>query len=263
MDIGIFMAVGLFAGVLSGMLGIGGGQVLVPCLLAVLAGSVPEPYLMKTVLATSLATIPFTGGWAAYQQSRDGNVDLAKVRKLAFGVVAGALLGGLAAPFVPSPFLKGLFSVFAFYVGIQMIIGKQPKFNAEFNDRNGAVAGAATGALSSWVGIGGGAVVVPFLLAVGEPVKKATGISSAVGVVVATAATAGYAWSAHAQAVHLPSQWGFIHLPALASVVVASFFGVLVGIRLARKVNALILKRMFAITLLAAGAKMAWSLLGL
>jgi uncharacterized membrane protein YfcA len=257
------MAVGLVAGVLSGMLGIGGGQVLVPCLLAALAGSVPEPFLMKTALATSLATIPFTGGWAAYQQSREGNVDPSKVSKLAFGVVAGALLGGLAAPYVPASVLKGLFSVFALYVGAQMIIGRQPKFSAEFNRRNGAVAGAATGALSSWVGIGGGAVVVPFLLAVGEPVKKAAGISSAVGVVVAAAATAGYGWSARAQAVSLPNQWGFVHLPALASIVAASFFGVLIGIKLARRVDALMLKRMFAITLLAAGAKMAWSLLTL
>lgn len=261
MDIGIFMAVGLFAGVLSGMLGIGGGQVLVPCLLAVLAGSVPEAYLMKTVLATSLATIPFTGGWAAYQQSRAGNVDMSKVKKLALGVMVGALAGGVAAPYVPAPFLKGLFAAFAFYVGVQMIIGKQPKFNAEFSPKNGAIAGAATGALSSWVGIGGGAVVVPFLLAVGEQVKKATGISSAVGVVVAAAATAGYAWTAHAQGIHLPSQWGFVHIPALLAIVSASFFGVIAGVRLADKVNGLLLKRLFAITLLGAGARMAWSLL--
>ena len=263
MDIGIFMAVGLFAGVLSGMLGIGGGQVLVPCLLAVLASKVPEAYLMKTVLATSLATIPFTGGWAAYQQSRDGNVDLSKVKKLALGVVVGALAGGLAAPYVSAVFLKGLFAVFALYVGIQMIIGKQPSLSsAEFNHRNGAIAGASTGALSSWVGIGGGAVVVPFLLAVGEPVKKATGISSAVGVVVAAAATVGYAWSAHAQGVDLPGQWGFVHATALTAIVAGSFFGVLGGIKLAKKVNALLLKRLFAITLLAAGTKMIWSLLG-
>jgi uncharacterized membrane protein YfcA len=261
-DIGIFMAVGLFAGVLSGMLGIGGGQVLVPCLLAVLAGTIPEPFLMKTVLATSLATIPFTGGWAAYQQSRDGNVDFAIVRKLALGVVAGALAGGLAAPYVPAPFLKGLFAVFALYVGVQMIVGRQPKFNADFNGRNGAIAGAATGALSSWVGIGGGAVIVPFLLAVGQPVKKATGVSSAVGVVVAAAATAGYAWSAHAQGVHLPGQWGFVHVSALLTIVSASFFGVLAGVKMAKRVNALLLKRLFALTLLAAGLKMIWSLLG-
>lgn len=263
MDIAIFMAVGLFAGVLSGMLGIGGGQVLVPCLLAVLAGTVPEPYLMKTVLATSLATIPFTGGWATYQQSRDGNVDLGKVKKLTLGVVVGALIGGIAAPYLSAIFLKGLFCAFAAYVGIQMLVGKQPKFNAEFNQRNGALAGTATGALSSWVGIGGGAVIVPFLLAVGEPVKKATGISSAVGVVVAMSATVGYAWSAHLQGIHLPGQWGFVNTTALAWIVSGSFFGVLIGVKLAKKVPATALKRIFAITLLSAGAKILWGILAL
>jgi uncharacterized membrane protein YfcA len=143
-----------------------------------------------------------------------------------------------------------------------MIVGRQPKFNADFNGRNGAIAGAATGSLSSWVGIGGGAVIVPFLLAVGQPVKKATGVSSAVGVVVAAAATAGYAWSAHAQGVHLPGQWGFVHVSAFLAIVSASFFGVLAGVKMAKRVNAILLKRLFALTLLAAGLKMIWSLLG-
>lgn len=252
----VFIGVGVFAGILSAMLGIGGGQVLVPCLLVALGTSVPGDYLMKTVLATSLATIPFTGGFAAYQQYRAGNVDFSKVRKLAVGVIVGALAGGLAAPFVRAGILKGLFVAFAFYIGLQMLVGRHPKFKSSFNARSATVAGTITGAFSSWIGIGGGAIVVPYLLAVGTEVKKATGISSAVGVVVAASASAGYAWAAHLQDISLPNQWGFIHGPAFAGIVTGSVFGVLIGMRLAKIAPAPVIKRLFAITLLAAGAKM-------
>lgn len=262
LDYGVFAGIGVVAGILSALLGIGGGQVLVPCLLAALGTSLSGDMLMKTVLATSLATIPFTGGWTAYQQSRAGNVDTAKVGRLALGVVAGALLGGFAAPWVPGDVLKAIFCVFAFYVSLQMLAGRHPRFESGWSSRSATIAGAATGALSSWVGIGGGAVVVPYLLAVGEPVARATGISSAVGVVVAASATLGYAWSALAQSVSLPHQLGFVHLPAAAGVVGGSFFGVLIGMRLARAVPTLWVKRLFAVTLLAAGVKMALSLVG-
>ena len=75
MDYTLLLAVGVLAGVLSALLGIGGGLVLVPALSMVLASRIPEGELMKTAGATSLGTIPFTGGWAAYQQHLRGFVD--------------------------------------------------------------------------------------------------------------------------------------------------------------------------------------------
>ncbi len=260
MELALFVAIGGVAGILSAMLGIGGGQVLVPCLVAILTAKLPPDLMMKVVLATSLATIPFTGAWAAYQQRKAGNVDFTKVAKVSLGVVFGALGGGYAAPFVPGTFLRGLFCFFAFYVGGQMLAGRHPKFKASFSSRSAVAAGAITGALSSWVGIGGGAIIVPYLLSVGEEVKKATGISSAVGVVVAAAASAGYAFAAHAQGIHEPGLLGFVHISAFLGIVTGSFFGVLIGMRLAAKAPAALIKRIFAVTLLASGAKMLWGL---
>ncbi len=187
-------------------------------------------------------------------------MDWLKVKQLAFGVVVGALVGGVGAPYVSASLLKGLFALFAAYVGLQMLAGRQPKIKAEFNAKSAAAAGAATGALSSWVGIGGGALIVPFLLGIGAPVKQATGISSAIGVPVALAASLGYAWSAPAQGVDLPGQLGFVHLAA-ACIVSTSLIGVFLGVKWAQKVPALALKRFFALTLLAAGAKMLVSLI--
>lgn len=262
MDYTLLLAVGGLAGVLSALLGIGGGLVLVPALSMVLASRIPEGELMKTAVATSLATIPFTGGWAAYQQHLRGFVDGTKVRTLAFGVVAGALLGSGTATLVSDTLLRGVFCVFALYVGIQMILGKQPRFRVAWTTRSANVAGALTGLLSSWVGIGGGTVVVPYLLSTGESPRHATGISSAVGVVVALSACVGYALAAYGRDIHLPFQVGYVHVPATINIVVGSLIGVLLGMRIVERINASLLKKLFAVTLLLAGTKMAASLVG-
>lgn len=251
---------GLIAGVLSGLLGIGGGLVLVPCLLMAQAELGADP--AKVALATSLATIPFTGGWAAFQQTRLGNVDFSKVKMLSFGVAIGAVAGSCTATLVPDVALRVTFVAFAVYVGFQMLMDAQPRIPVEFSAKSAAVAGLVTGALSSWVGIGGGTVVVPFLTSTGEPVKKAVGISSAVGVVVAAFASVGYAFGAW----HLgdggaaPGRLGYVHIAAFASIVPASLIGAYVGVRLGARVSAPRLKKIFAVVLLASAAKLLTSI---
>jgi uncharacterized protein len=254
----LMVLVGLIAGVLSGLLGIGGGLVLVPSLL-VLQSTVGSD-ATAVALATSLATIAFTGAWSAYQQHGLGNVDFNKVKKLSVGVAVGAVAGGFTAALMPGAVLKVVFCVFATYVGIQMWVGVQPRMNITFNARSAAWAGVATGGLSSWVGIGGGTIVVPFLTSTGEPVKKAIGISSAVGVTVAVFASLGYAWSAWRSGVSAPGRWGFIDLAAFASIVPASLLGSFLGVRLGARVSAPLLKKIFAVVLLLSAAKLLFSL---
>jgi uncharacterized membrane protein YfcA len=254
----LMMLIGLVAGVLSGLLGIGGGLVLVPGLLVLqsLSGSDAT----AVALATSLATIAFTGSWSAYQQHRLGNVDIDKVKKLSAGVAVGAVLGGYTAALMPGTVLKIVFCVFAFYVAGQMWLGAQPRMDIEFNTRSAAGAGLATGALSSWVGIGGGTIVVPFLTSTGEPVKKAIGISSAVGVPVAVFASLGFAWSAWRSGVSVPGRWGFVDLTALVGIVPASLLGSYGGVRLGNRVRAPVLKKIFAVILSLSAAKILFSL---
>jgi uncharacterized protein len=254
----LMIVVGLVAGVLSGLLGIGGGLVLVPALLVLQANQGSQA--TAVALATSLATIAFTGAWSAYQQYRIGNVDLGKVKKLSAGVALGAIFGGFTTALMPGMVLKVVFCVFATYVAAQMWFGAQPRMDIEFTTRSAAGAGLATGALSSWVGIGGGTIVVPFLTSAGEPLKKAIGISSAVGVPVAVFASLGFAWSAWRSGVSAPGRWGFIDLTALASIVPASLVGSYVGVRMGARVSAPALKKIFAVVLLLSVAKIFLSL---
>lgn len=255
----VWMAlVGLIAGVLSGLLGIGGGLVLVPSLLFLLHTAGDEA--TAVALATSLASIVFTGAWSAYQQHRLGNVDFDKVMKLSVGVAIGAVAGGFTAPLIPGTTLKVIFCVFALYVAAQMLLALQPRFNLQFTARSALGAGVITGALSSWVGIGGGTIVVPFLTSTGESVKKAIAISSAVGVSVAVFASLGFAWSAWHTGVSVPGRWGFIDLQALSGIVPASLVGSYLGVRLGKRIQAPVLKKIFAVVLLLSVAKILTSL---
>ena len=254
----LMMLVGSIAGVLSGLLGIGGGLVLVPSLL--MLQHTQGSQATAVALATSLACIAFTGAWSAYQQHRLGNVDLAKVKKLSVGVAFGAIFGGFTAALMPGSVLKVIFCIFATYVAVQMLLEIQPRFSIEFTNRSAAGAGLATGALSSWVGIGGGTIVVPFLTSTGEPVKKAIGISSAVGVPVAVFASLGFAWSAWRSGVDAPGRLGFIDWTALISLVPASLVGSFVGVRLGTRIGAPLLKKIFAAILLLSAAKLLFSI---
>lgn len=254
----LMAVVGLISGVLSGLLGIGGGLVLVPSML-VLQSTVGSEATAVAV-ATSLACIAFTGAWSAYQQHALGNVDFEKVKKLSVGVAVGAVAGGFTAALMPGAVLKGVFCVFAFYVAGQMWLGAQPRMEIGFTTRSAAGAGLATGALSSWVGIGGGTIVLPFLTSTGEPVKKAIGISSAVGVPVALFASLGFAWSAWRSGISAPGRWGFIDLSALLWIVPTSLLGSYWGVRLGKRISAPFLKKIFAVVLLLSALKILHSI---
>ena len=102
--------------------------------------------------------------------------------------------------------------------------------------------------------------MVPFLTSTGEPIKKAIGISSAVGVPVAVFASLGFAWSAWRSGVSVPGRWGFVDLGALMSIVPASLIGSYLGVRLGAHVSAPALNKLFAVILLLSVLKILSSL---
>lgn len=251
----LLASAGLFAGFLAGLFGIGGGIILVPALGFILFSSVPPEHLMRVCLATSLATIVFSSTFAAWQQHRAGNCDWSKVRQLSVGVAIGATLGGLIAANMPELVLRTLFATFATYVGVQMWFAFQPKIPVTFNSRSALVAGSITGAMSSWVGIGGGNILVPYLLSTGVGIKKAAGITSPVGVVVALFATLGYAISASNNPPQVPGAIGFVVGSAFLTIVSTSFLGIFLGLRLSNVLPGHQIKRAFAVLLLLTGIR--------
>lgn len=256
-------AVGLLAGLLGGMLGIGGGVVIVPALLVLLeARGVPVTEAAPMAVATSLASIIFTSLAAARAQLRRGAVDWSIVRTwVPFLLLGSALSGPLASRFAAGwlPLFIGLFLLFAATI---MFSNWRPAPHRNLPAGAGnAVLGCGAGLLSGLAGIGGGNVIVPTLSYFNVPLIRAAATSSTLGVPIALAGSAGFVWAGW-QHVDLPAATlGYVHVPAATAILALSVLSAPLGVALAHSLPAARLKRLFALVLLLAGVRVLLSAL--
>ena len=258
-----YAAVGGVAGILAGLFGIGGGMVIIPMLVYGFAlQGVPQDIMMHLALATSMASIMFTAISSLLAHHRRGAVRWDIVRRITPGILLGTLLGATVASHLPTGFLKGFFVLFLYYVAYTLLLGKKPRPSRQLPGKAGMFgAGGGIGLVSSWVGIGGGTLAVPFMLSRNVAAHTAVGTSAAIGFPIALAGTVGYV--ANGLAVPGLPAWslGFVYLPALAGIVAASVLTAPYGVRLSHTLPVDRLKRAFAALLLVVATHMAWSLL--
>ena len=254
----MYSAVGAVAGILAGLLGIGGGLVIVPMLVFCLTRQgIPDHAIMHLALGTSMASIMFTAVSSFWSHHKRGAVNWIVVRRIVLGIFVGTFLGTFVAAELSTPILKGFFVVFLYYVGIQMITGKKPKPGRQLPKRTGMFGvGNLIGLVSSLVGIGGGTLSVPFMVWCNIPLHQAIGTSAAIGFPIAVAGTIGYIYNG-LSATNLPEYTiGFVYLPALAGLIITSVLTAPIGVRLAHSLPVDKLKRFFAMLLLVVGTRM-------
>lgn len=113
----LYISIGVFAGVVSGLIGIGGGVVVVPALLYIFKFS------QHTAQGTTLAMmIPPIGILAALAYHKQGYVDLPVAGLLCLGFVLGGYLGAKLALGVPEVILSKIFGVCLVMMGGYMIL---------------------------------------------------------------------------------------------------------------------------------------------
>ncbi len=250
-----YLVIGVIAGVMAGLLGVGGGLVIVPALAIVYSfTSIPETVLMHMAVGTSLATIVVTSIASIRAHHQRGAVLWTIFLRITPGIVGGALAGSAVAGWMPGDLLRTLFGGFAILVAVQMAFGLKPEGGRQLP---GAFAmgltGAGIGAVSAIVGIGGGSMTVPFLSWCNVAVRKAVATSSAVGLPIAMAGAAGFMVTGWGNS-QLPAySSGYIFWPAFAGIVITSMLFAGVGARLAHSLPTATLKRIFALFLLAVG----------
>ena len=257
------LILGLVSGFIAGLLGVGGGLVMVPVLVVLFAQQGFDPgWHMHLALGTSLAVIVLTSISSLRAHHAHGAVRWDTVRRIAPGIVLGTLLGAFAVRHLSDLGLRVFFVAFLFYAATQMWLEYRPKPSRELPGWPGMTAvGVVIGAVSSWVGIGGGTLSVPFQLWCNIKLHEAIGTSAAIGFPIAVAGAIGYGLSGYG-APGLP-EWslGFIYLPALAGIAAASWLTAPLGARLAHRLPIKRLKRIFALLLYALGLRMLFSLL--
>ncbi|RJQ46522.1 MAG: sulfite exporter TauE/SafE family protein [Gaiellales bacterium] len=255
----LYLAMGAAAGVLAGLLGVGGGLIVVPALTFTLQAQGVAPGMsIRLALGTSLASIIFTSISSALAHDRRGAVAWRVVASFAPGVVGGTLAGSLLASRLSPVFLRLFFSAFLMLVCLQLFFGLKPGARRRLPGRVAqASAGSVIGAVSSLVGIGGGILTVPYLLWHDVEVRRAIGTSAAVGFPIAAAGAAGYLAGGLGAAGLPGSSLGYIYLPALAAVAAASTAAAPLGAALAHRLPAGVLRRVLSVALVAVAIRMA------
>lgn len=259
------MATGAVAGVLSGLLGVGGGIVVVPVLFWVFGGlGYPPDLVMQIAVATSLVTVAFTAVSSARAHHKRGSVDMALVWRWAPWMALGALLGGTLAGVVSGRALLGIFGVVALLVAWNMAQPKNRVLAAALPTGTGvqpAMAGGV-GLISSMMGIGSGTLGVPLLNAFSVPVHRAVGTAAALGLVIGVPAAAAMIITGLGVAGRPPFSLGYVNLIAVALILPLSVACAPLGARIAHALNPIWIKRAFAVFLCITSARMLWSAVG-
>lgn len=258
----IYMVLGSVAGVLAGLLGVGGGLVIVPMLNFAFAYQDFSPHVIQHMaLGTSLGTIIFTSISSFRAHHKRGAVNWSIVKSITPGILTGTFFGAWVAAQLSTGFLKGFFAVFLLYVGTQMLLDIKPKGGRQTPGTAGMFGvGNVIGLVSALVGIGGGTLSVPFMVWCNLTMHNAVGTSSAIGLPIAVAGALGYlvqGWSVP----DLPGpHLGYLYIPALVGIAAVSMFTAPFGARLAHSLPVPKLKKVFAVLLYAMAAKMIWGL---
>ncbi|MDD2366753.1 MAG: sulfite exporter TauE/SafE family protein [Desulfuromonadaceae bacterium] len=257
----LYIALGAIAGILAGLLGLGGGIIIVPVLTFIFTSQhLPETHILHLALGTSLASIIFTSVSSLRAHHKRGVVDWSVVKLISPGIVLGTFIGSWVAAQLSSRILKVSFVIFLFYVATQMLLNIKPKPHRQLPGQGALLgSGAVIGAVSSLIGIGGGSMSVPFFIWCNVAMHRAIGTSAAIGFPIALAGTAGYIFNG--MSVNLPPySLGFVYLPALIGVSGTSILTAPLGAKLAHNLPVARLKKIFALLLLAMGIKMLLSL---
>jgi len=266
MSLVLFMLTGVIAGFAAGLLGIGGGSIIVPASLLIFAAfpdlGIEQRFAMQMAIATSLATIPFTGISAVYRHLQLGRVNWPLVMMLSPGIILGSLFGAPLAEYMGGLILEKIFGVFQIVVGVQLLLASGQDFRKKTKAKSesphmpkllGGLSGFCIGILSSLLGIGGGSITVPFLAWRKFKMQEAIAVSSTLGVLLAIVASLSFAFTGLQETSDIAFAYGYVFLPGVLAILSMSLICSRLGVNLTYKVSSTRLKTVFSVYSLGIG----------
>ena len=261
---GGLLATGAIAGVLAGLLGVGGGIVIVPVLYQGLTWlAVDADVRMHLAVGTSLMTIVATSLASARAHYRRGSIDPELLKALAGGVLLGSMAGVAVGTRATGQVLTAVFAIVALLVALNMALrpantalaGRLPRGWPSLG------IGGGIGGFSVMMGIGGGTLSVPILTAFAVPIRRAVGTAAAIGVLIAVPGGVGFALSGWDTPGLPPLSLGYVNLIGFALITPVSVLSAPLGARLAHSLPPTAVRLFFAGFLLATAVRMSWDLL--
>lgn len=253
--IAIYLAAGLFAGIVSALFGVGGGFTLVPALVIALTLQVmPEAYIMHISIGTALAVMVVTACYTAFLRHRTGELDLRLVGRLLPFIVVGALVGSQIADLLPGIALKAIFIGYVALTILNGLIPKKGRAAAPLPGGGNHAAirgprlwgtGSVAGLIGGLLGSGPAIVVVPWLRGAGFVMPVATATSAALSAPIGIAAGLGYIWGGLDEAGLPDLTIGYLYWPAFIGLALGALGGAPLGIRLSHRIPDRVQYRMF------------------
>ncbi len=255
----LLMAIGAFAGILAGLLGVGGGIILVPAFYYTFSGlGYNSPQLVQICLATSLATIIFTSMRSVASHNKKGAVDWKILKTWAPGIAIGAIIGVFTAAQLRSNTLLYIFGTLALLIGLYMALGKVSWRigNTMPMGIKRAVLSPMIGFLSVLMGIGGGSFGVPIMTLHGRPIHRAVATAAGFGLIIALPAAITFLFTPIPDQGRPPFTIGHVNIAAFLVVISMTTLTAPLGAKLAHKLDPKRLKHIFAVFLILVAVNM-------
>ncbi|MDT8371386.1 MAG: sulfite exporter TauE/SafE family protein [Gammaproteobacteria bacterium] len=255
----IYLSIGVLAGTSAGLFGLGGGIIVVPALVMVYQWQgMNNDFIMHFAVGTSLMTIVVTSLSSAYSHYRYHHINWYLVRILAPTLLLGALAGSYFAINIASSLLQQSFAVFMFIIAVRDWL---PSFSIRatslITTKPLLGFGLLAGSISALLGIGGGTLIVPYLVTAKQSIKQAIGTSAACGFPITLAAVVGFICLGSEISVS-DNVWqtGFVDWKACLGIVSTSIIFARLGASIAKRLPVDTLQRIFSIVLLLVAVKM-------
>lgn len=252
----VCMLVGIFAGFLAGLLGIGGGMIIVPALTLLLPlNGIDNALVLPMALGTSLSVIILTSLSASKVHWRQHNILWPVVLSVAPGLIIGAATGGYISQFIPAIVLRTLFVAMALFTAAKMwFVQPDNKTSQLPGNLTLAVIGLGVGLLASLTGLGGGVLLVPLLIMFNLPLLHAVACAAVCSLLVASVGSISYIFAG--SHLDVPYSIGFVYLPALFSIASMSMLLAPIGVKYNSVWPVKRIRRLFALVVLAVAFNM-------
>jgi uncharacterized membrane protein YfcA len=255
----LYLAVGALTGILSGLLGVGGGVVIVPAFVWIfhLIG-LPFELIMHFAIAGSLAVMSVTSMMSCYAHYRRGNVQQNLVKKLLPGMVIGVLLGSSLAAIARTSLLELLFGVLLVFIALHLFFGREKTLAEGESEHFPGWVGLflimfLIGLCSGLLGVGGGVLIIPVLTAFGVNMHKAAATSSSLIIPVALLGALNFlivGLHDHVAVVHAT---GYLYWPAIIFTMIGGIIFAPIGTALGARFKSIALRRIYAVLLFMIG----------
>lgn len=263
LDFGMYLLTGALAGLLAGLLGVGGGIIVVPMLVIVFEHHhFPRELVMHMAVGTSFAVMMFTSISSTVAYSRRDLIEWPLFFRFVPGLLFGTVSGASVAHYLSGDHLRVVFGIFLIVMSLYLAFQKTIVSHRSLPSSVLIVTlSFFIGVLSGLFGIGGGAMMVPFFLYCHLTMHRASGTSAVCSFPLAVLGTVsliitGWATLAASNDPALYGSTGFVYWPAALITAITSLIFAPIGARLGMRLPNRMLKRIFSVLLILIAGKL-------